>query len=236
MSSLYKLPGRTRMSGDERRRLIVTTALKSLTVNGAEGTSLRSICRDMGVAPSLLLYFFKGWHELLVSAYEAMVQRLLAHLSQLLSRPYADEGARVQEMIAYQIPAAVDDESTGALLAFWQLSRSVPALREPFRTFLEARRHIMYLALCRLAPDGDAAVDLERVTTSLVMMVDGFWLHRSLNPATIIAEDAHGLCWAFVARELSLPIHRDECWDLLLAPPHPQPASASAPGAAGPPR
>jgi TetR/AcrR family transcriptional regulator, transcriptional repressor of bet genes len=190
------------MSGDERRRLIVTTALKSLTLNGAEGTSLRSVCRDMGVAPSLLLHFFKGWHEVLVAAYEALVQRLLAHLSELLSRNYIDERGRVLEMIQYQIPAAVDDESIGALLAFWQLSRSVPALREPFRAFLEERRRIVHLALQSLASDASATANLDRVTTSLIMMIDGFWLHRSLNPATVSAEEAQGICWAFVVTNL----------------------------------
>ena len=46
-------PRRRRMRHDERRQAIIETTLACLARDGAEGTSLRSVCRELGVAPSL---------------------------------------------------------------------------------------------------------------------------------------------------------------------------------------
>lgn len=63
-------PGR-RPLGSESRAEIVSAARELFTLNGYQGTSLRSIARKAGVDPRMIGYFFGSKQELFVSVMQA---------------------------------------------------------------------------------------------------------------------------------------------------------------------
>jgi len=198
-----------RMSRDERRQLVLETTLTSLSRHGAEGTSLRSVCRDMGVVPSLMSHFFSGWHEVLAAAYSLLTARFLSQLAQVPPQDALDAKARMAAMIRRYLATDWTGENTvTAMLGFWQLSRSVVDLQAPFGQFLADRHAVMRDGMAALAVEAGAQVDIDEVTSCFILMLDGIWLHISVNPGNLTAARAQEMCWAWLADRLDQPAWR----------------------------
>src|ERR1700734_3873642 len=90
---------RLRLKGTDRRQLILDTTLSMLARRGAAATTLRGLCREMGVAPSLVTRHFAGWHEVLTATYDGITDRFMVHLTALLETEFADERARMKALI-----------------------------------------------------------------------------------------------------------------------------------------
>ena len=189
-------PRRKRMRHDERRQAIIETTLACLARDGAEGTSLRSVCRDLGVAPSLVNHFFSNWRDLLDTAYQTLVGRLIAQLTTVVDGTYPSARTRMDAVIAVYLSTDwAGENSIGASLAFWQLSRNVPELRQSFGHYLQLRRRLLRRALAALVEEAGAPVDVSRLTEGLMLMLDGIWLEISLNPGSIDEPRTRRLCW-----------------------------------------
>ena len=188
-----------RLSHDERRRLIIETTLACLARNGADGTSLRSVCRDMGVAPSLVTHFFAGWHDLLLAAYELLLERFMAQLTPLMTQAFPSARARMEELIRRYLRTDWLGENTiGANIALWQLSRSVVDLQPAFSRSLQQRTDLLREALAALAVEQGARIDVDDMTACFILMLDGVWLELSLNPANFTDERASRICWSWI--------------------------------------
>ncbi len=186
------------MPHDARRRLIIETTLGSLARRGAEGTSLRLICRDMGVAPSLVTHFFSGWHDVLVAAYDLLTEGFMARLTPILAREFPTARARMGAVIGCYLALDGDGNNVGANIAFWQLSRTVIDLQAAFSRFLKDRQCVLRGALAELAAESGREIDLDDMTACFILMMDGIWLEMSLNPGSISVPRAHQMCWAWI--------------------------------------
>jgi len=188
-----------RLRHDERRRRIIETTLSCLARHGAEGTTLRSVCREMSVAPSLITHFFEGWHDLLFAAYEMLSEEFIAHLAPVLDQDFPTERARMDELIRrYLVTDWALENNVGANIALWQLSRTVVDLRGPFTRCLDGRTHVLSQALARLATEAGVSIDVNDITTCFILMLDGAWLELSLNPGNIAEQRARQLCWTWI--------------------------------------
>jgi AcrR family transcriptional regulator len=187
---------RKRLRPDERRQQIIETTLICLARDGAEGTSLRSVCREAGVAPSLVTHFFVRWHDLLVAAYDLLVERFMAKLAPVVQAQYPSARARMEAVIDnYLSTDWAGDSSIGASIAFWQLSRGMPELKAAFGRYLTGRRRLLKQALDALVAEAGAKVDVAELTACFMLMLDGIWLEISLNPDSQADTPAHELCW-----------------------------------------
>ncbi len=198
-----------RMSRDERRQLVLETTLSSLARNGAEGTSLRSVCRDMGVVPSLMSHFFSGWHEVLAAAYSLLTTRFLSQLVHVPPQEAADAHTRMGAMIRRYLSTDWAGENTvTAMLGFWQLSRSVADLQAPFGQFLADRHAVIRDAMAALFGEAGVAADIDEITSCFILMMDGIWLHMSVTPGNITPAQAENMCWGWLADRLDQPSWR----------------------------
>ncbi len=210
LATSHAVPQR-RFSRRERRQMTIETTLASLARHGMEGTSLRSVCRDMGVAPSLITHSFSGWHDILAAAYDQLAERFLARLSPLLVEDFPDEKQRMRAVIgAYLASDWSGDNTIGAIVAFWRMSRTVPELRAPFGRFLEDRHQLLRQAVELLAEEAGADIDADDVTAAFILMMDGIWLHVSLDPTAIAAQRAQAISWAWIVDRLGQPAWRHE--------------------------
>ena len=76
-------PTRQRLSAEERRAQIVEATLTCLARHGPEDWTLRQVARDLGVAPSLVTYFFTTWNDVLVSAYRTLSNHFQAEVTRI---------------------------------------------------------------------------------------------------------------------------------------------------------
>lgn len=189
-------PQRKRLRHDERRRMIIDTTLLCLARDGAEGASLRSVCRELGVSPSLVTHFFTSWRDLLDAAYQTLVGRLTDQLTEAVEGTYPNARARMDAVISVYLSTDWAGEiSIGASLAFWQLSRSVPELRASFGGYLVERSRLLRKALAALIGEAGATTDIDDLGEGLMLMLDGLWLEISLNPDSLDPTRTRRLCW-----------------------------------------
>jgi TetR/AcrR family transcriptional repressor of bet genes len=187
---------RQRLHPDERRQRLIEATLRTLARHGAKGAGVRQVCRELGVAPSLVAHFFTGWSDLLAAAYDAMADELLDALEQAAAAPAASPRERLRAMVeCYLSPAALADVSIGAYLALWALSRTDVDLRLAFARFHEARTACFVPVLRQLAADP------ELCARSLVVVLDGFWLELGTNPGSIPRDQAVAMGMAWVAMQ-----------------------------------
>ncbi|MDR3507907.1 MAG: TetR family transcriptional regulator C-terminal domain-containing protein [Caulobacteraceae bacterium] len=197
---------RKRLKPEERRLQIIETTLTCLARDGAEGASLRSVCREIGVAPSLIGHFYVNWHDLLVAAYDLLVERFMAKLAPVVDAPYPSARGRMEAVIdAYLSTDWAGDSSIGASIAFWQLSRGMPELKAAFGRYLAGRRQLLSQALAALVAEAGAKVDVAQLTDGLMLMLDGVWLEISLNPGSIAEARTHQMCWFWLDAALGRP-------------------------------
>jgi AcrR family transcriptional regulator len=195
MTTIRTAP-RKRLRHDERRQQIIETTLTCLARDGADGTSLRSVCREAGVAPSLVKHFFAGWHDLLTAAYQMLTERFMAQLAPVLTADFPTARARMDAVILRYLSTDWIGESTiGANIALWQLARSVVDLKPHFSRFLRDRTRLLHRALGALAAETSAIIDIDELTACFILMLDGIWLEQSTNPGNIKARRATQMCW-----------------------------------------
>jgi AcrR family transcriptional regulator len=187
---------RKRLGHDERRQQIIQTTLACLARDGADGTSLRSVCRELGVAPSLVTHFFGGWHDLLTAAYEHLTERFMAQLVPVLTQAFPNERARMNAvMLRYVSTDWAGENTIGANIALWQLARSVVDLKPHFTRFLRDRTRLLRHALGALAAESGATADVGELTACFILMLDGIWLELSTNPGSLRQKQVTRMCW-----------------------------------------
>ncbi len=187
---------RKRLRPDERRQQIIETTLICLARDGADVTSLRSVCREAGVAPSLVTHFFIRWHDLLVAAYDLLVERFMAKLTPVVQAQYPSARARMEAVIEmYLSDDWARDSWIGASLAFWQLSRNIPELRVAFTRYLTVRQQLLQQALGALMDEAGVKLDIVHLTASFMLMLDGIWLEITLSPDSIAESGVRQMCW-----------------------------------------
>ena len=195
-----------RLAHDERRQLIIETTLACLARDGVEGTSLRSVCRALAVAPSLIEHFFDGWHGLLTAAYQYLTERFVAQLAPVLDMKLPSAQARMDQVIMrYLSTDWIGEHTIGANIAFWQLSRSVVDLRPHFTRFLRDRNKLLRAALSKLAVERGSEIDIAELTVCFTLMLDGIWLERSTNPGSLSEKRIVHMCWFWLDAVLPPP-------------------------------
>lgn len=192
-------PRQRRLKPDDRRQQLIETTLLCLAKYGAEGTGVRQVCRELGVAPSLVNYFFDGWNDLLLSAYQALADRDIQDLRQIIEAEFPSERARLRAIVERTVaPDWLAESVVGAYIALWDLSRTLKDLQAAFGRFHQERRALLAGLLTRLAAESRVKVDAERLAAGLVIFLDGLWLELGLNPKSMPHDEAVELCWIWV--------------------------------------
>jgi len=92
----------------------------------------------------------------------------------------------------------VGENTIGAHIALWQLSRSVVDLKAHFARYLNDRTQVLRQALGSLAAEAGAAIDVAEMTACFILMLDGVWLELSLNGGNLPEARARQMCWSWI--------------------------------------
>jgi AcrR family transcriptional regulator len=182
----------TRKSADTRRDALIAATARCLSTRGAHGTSVRAICLEAGVSAGLLRHYFGGIDALVAATYRATGARVSAAMHAAADAVAGDNPrGRLLAFVTASFRAPIaDPELLATWLAFWSLSRTVPAIGEIHdEIYAENRQDMERLILaCPNAP-----ADARLAAVALTALVDGLWLELSLGNAPFSVAEAEAL-------------------------------------------
>jgi TetR/AcrR family transcriptional repressor of bet genes len=187
---------RRRLPPEERRQSLIAAALDCLSRRGPHGAGVREICDRAGVSPGLLRHYFDGKDALVIEAYRTLTQEYHENLRDVLTRPSKSAEQRLRSFFAaYFTNPATGEERVGAYIAFWALGRTNPTILRIQRSAYRRLRKVLAPVLNELASDRGVEVDAEQVATSLVALLDGYWLDMCIDPKRFSSARTNAACW-----------------------------------------
>jgi TetR/AcrR family transcriptional repressor of bet genes len=188
-----------RLAPSERRKSLIEAALDCLSRLGPHGAGVREICNRAGVSPGLLRHYFDGKNELIIEAYRALTREYHGDLRRALTRSEEPAEQRLRAFIdTYFSSQMTGEERTGAYVAFWTLGRTDPTIQRIQRSAYRRLQKLIAPALRELAKDRGVQIDAEQVASSLIALLDGFWLDMCIDPKRFSLAKTSAVCWEWL--------------------------------------
>jgi TetR/AcrR family transcriptional regulator, transcriptional repressor of bet genes len=191
-----------RIARAERREALIAATLRCLRRYGHEGASVRRISAEAGVSMGLINHHFAGSASLIAAAYESLSVALIEATRRdaaaaLGLTPRARLGRFFEVSFA---PEAIEPGLFRIWLVFWSMVAHAPEIRAVHQRTGEQHRAVLaaLLAALRRTP-GVPPFRLAPAAVGLAALMDGLWVHLSLNPADPTAPAAVALCNDWVA-------------------------------------
>ena len=208
MAEAKHRPTRQRLSAEERRAQIVEATLTCLARHGPEDWTLRQVARDLGVAPSLVTYFFATWNDLLVAAYRTLSERFQADVAEIESAE-PDGRGRLDAIVELYLGEGAHGETAGAYVALWAFARQEPRLRAEMTAYSRAAQVSFACALDGYARECGIKADLSAAAQALYVLLEGYWYEMAVDPAYLSPDEARASLWAFLDAALNSGLHAD---------------------------
>jgi AcrR family transcriptional regulator len=188
-----------------RRRQLVEAAFQVLAERGSEATRLSDVAERLGVATSLVSYYFPTRDDLILEAMRFGVERYFAQETATLAR-IQDPLQRLEQAVHWTIPDGPRDPSWIIMMEFWMRAirraplQTVAAMfqsraRGLFASIIETGR-----ATGRFSPVGSS----ESIAASLVAMIDGMAMRVVLLDPAIDATEMEALAMGYARLAVGL--------------------------------
>ena len=183
----------------------LTDALMRVVVkHGLDAVSIRSVAREAGVSIGTVQYHFATKDDLLLAAYQRVIDQVTARAHSLAERP-PSAGAYVRALLRELLP--LDDRSEAELrvaLAFTARSVHSPRLTELYTQGYRALVDAVANALRAAVERGETAPEVEprRHATEAVALADGLAWHLLCAPSALAADAAAAALDAYLDRLL----------------------------------
>lgn len=190
-----------RLDAEVRRERLILATIESVGEVGYSASTVREICKRAEVSPGLLRFHFAGKAELILHAYERVLNDFVEELTEIVRNE--DRGPR--ERLAAFVegcfnPNGQAENRLSMMLAFWSELRQNPMIRTPAaQMFASYRSELIKVVEDVALLEGNAdEVDASLVAISLTSLVDGLWLERTVNPDGFSLEDAKLACYGLL--------------------------------------
>lgn len=191
-------PGR-RLPPEQRRLEIIEGTVAALAAHGPQKCSLRQVARDMGIAPSLLTYFFNSWAELLLETYRWLTEMTERDVADLAAQRGPDPKKNLQNYLdLYFSDKWTRDEVAGAYISLWALSRGEVDLKTEMLAFSEKdRAHARPYLEAYLKSKG-VDTNIDALNEAFCVMLSGIWYESAVNPIAMPREKGMQSAWTFL--------------------------------------
>ncbi len=170
----------------KRRRQLVEAAAEILAERGGEATRLSDVAERLGVATSLVSYYFPMREDLILEATRFGADRYFAQESAELAR-ISDPLKRLEHAIRWTIPDGPRDPTWIIMIEFWMRAIRRPPLQTVAAIF-QSRARTLFAAIIEYGIASgrfEPVATSEEVAASIVAMIDGFAMRIVLmDPAT----------------------------------------------------
>jgi TetR/AcrR family transcriptional repressor of bet genes len=188
-----------RLAPSERRQSLIEATLDCLSQLGPHGAGVREICGRAGVSPGLLRHYFDGKNELIIEAYRTLTREYHGNLHRVLKGPAESAEQRLRSFFdAYFSSQVTGEERSGTYVAFWTLGRTEPTIQRIQRSAYRKLQKVLAPVLSELAEDSGARIDEAQVASSLIALLDGYWLDMCIDPERFSRAKTSAICWEWL--------------------------------------
>jgi len=166
---------------EDRRTEILEAARRCVARSGFHQTSMQDICTEAGMSPGNLYRYFPSKEAIIAAIAERDRAEVGAELGAAQS---ADDFFATFEALARHHLVERNADDVGLCTEMVAESRRNPAIAKTMQDFdKEVRAHLVAM-LQAAAQRGDirADVDFDAVVTMLMIMADGVWWRRAVEP------------------------------------------------------
>ncbi len=198
MEQKSQAPKFVRLTGEERRALLIEAGLACMARGGIQEFTVDKICAEAGVSRGLIIHHFGSMNALLTEVYAAMYDG-----STKLSRELAPGETRLAALLdAFFAPEVFNREAFNIWLTLWGQISINPDLRDEHRVLYSDYVRDVAAAISEVAVANGRAVDADALARSLVCLVDGLGIQHCVEPASMSADDAKSACRSFLQPHL----------------------------------
>lgn len=190
-----------------RRESLIQATLQVVAEFGIENATVARICETAGASRGLANHYFSGKEELLLLAFEKLLEDL---------KEATGKAAKVQPTPAGKLIAIVrtifseelfSNMARAAYLCFWTASLSNPQFKKVKK--INRSSYVSYhSSIARLfeqaAKERGLKLDANVTAFGLTGMMDGFWLELSIGVENFSSAGAVDACNDYIARVLEL--------------------------------
>lgn len=165
----------------ERRLMLAEAVWRVIRRDGLAQASVRNVAREAGLSMGSLRHYFASQSELMVFAFQMVVDRIESRLARM--RPEPDPRRRAQRVLAELLP--LDDERRAEneiWLAFTSQAMVDPALRAMRDEGYEALLGGCRALVAGLSAAGLAPTDISAEAERLHALLDGLAVHAAMRP------------------------------------------------------
>lgn len=204
-----------------RRDSLVAATLRVVAAEGIENTTVAKICEAAGVSRGLANHYFQSKEELLVIAF----QKLLDDLGDVTRQAAQEQRSPTRKLFA-MIHAIFRSEffsstARAAYLCFWTASLSNQQFARINRSNY-ARYHSSVARLFeRAAKQRNLDMNAKTAAIGLIGMIDGLWVDLSIGVDDFTPDDAIAACRDYVANKLSISMEDPDLARIDVRPTYP---------------
>ncbi|WP_425406295.1 TetR/AcrR family transcriptional regulator [Hwanghaeella sp.] len=192
-------PQGKRLSPEQRRREIILGTINALAAHGPQKCSLRQVARDMGIAPSLLTYFFNSWADLLLETYRWLAEMTDKDFVALAEKRGGKPKQDLQDYLdLYFSDKWTRDEVAGAYISFWALARGEVDLKTEMLAFSEKDRARARPYLEAYLKSRGIEENIDALNEVFCVMLSGIWYEIAVNPIAMNRELGMKSAWTFL--------------------------------------
>ncbi|MGY0615920.1 TetR family transcriptional regulator C-terminal domain-containing protein [Vibrio sp. FJH11] len=173
-----------RCEPDERKELLINSAIQCLIAEGYAGLSVRKITKQAQVSQGLLNHHFGSVYNLIAQSYRYISDKYLTLIKDKIENsPQKSASAKMQLFFDEYISAEVlDPDLLKAWLVFWSLTRDS---QEMYQTYSEVNQQTLELLkdlLTDICKEENLSTDnLSFAADSLMALIDGIWVRECLS-------------------------------------------------------
>lgn len=173
----------SRCHADERKDLLVRSAIRCLELEGYAGLSVRKITKEANVSQGMINHHFGSMNSLITYAYEVLSKEFLQSLTDHLNNNTDNSANKLD--IFFQLNFAeetLNQMTLKAWLVFWSLIPDSPEMAEAYFRNNQKVKALLSELLAEISKeDGLIIDDLSIVSDSLMALLDGLWVRECLG-------------------------------------------------------
>ncbi|MGI8658354.1 MAG: TetR/AcrR family transcriptional regulator [Candidatus Limnocylindria bacterium] len=164
----------------EMRQRILDGAHRAMLVGGYRGTTMPSIAAEADVSVGLLYKYFASKEELYLAMCDAVTQAQLNELAVQMAQ-IADVRERLTSAVSFFVESLDTDRWGPIVTTGWAEADIRPALRDMVRRRCDQIRAFAAMFLREAVARGEveAELDIEEVSLSIAMLLDGVIAHQA---------------------------------------------------------
>lgn len=194
-------PKRRTASKEERRTQLIKATIRSIAKRGLSDTTMATVTREAKLSLGIINLHFQSKERLLVETLRFVTDEYTGVWTKALASSGPSSTEKLRAIIAVDFaPPVCEANKLAVWFAFWGESKSRPRYHEIF-THADSQYDQTLLDLCtQIVTEGPyPGVDPNIVATGLSAMSWGLWLDILVNPGSMTAGQAEGVCLAYLS-------------------------------------